>query len=137
MITSLRLILILVIVGVVIYGLYSYNMLPNLDGDSDDQSGGSYYSNYFSPWWRTYFTGPYAGTSSTTYDNLINWPYRSYWRTPLNYYNYWSYWRRPQYYNYWKRPYYYKRPVYRPYVRDSVLGRRSRKRLFNFNPLRN
>lgn len=108
----------------------------DVDADSN-QEGGSLYSTYFSPWWRSYFNGPYAGTSSTTYDTLVNWPYKSYWRTPLNYYNYWSYWRRPQYHNYWKRPYYYRRPVQRPFVRDSVLGRRSRKRVFNFNPIRN
>jgi len=106
-------------------------------GDEEDQEGGSLYSTYFSPWWRSYFSGPYAGTSATTYDVLMNWPYRSYWKTPMNYYNYWSYWRRPQYYNYWKRPYYFRRPVYRPYVRDSILGRRSRKRVYNFNPIRN
>jgi hypothetical protein len=93
------------------------------------QSGGNQnldYSAYFTPWWRQYYSSPIYGTSATALDNtVLNWPF-------MNYYNYYSYWRRPQYYNYWRKPYFYKRPVSRPYVRDSIMGRRARLRRFDF-----
>ncbi len=100
--------------------------------NNNQEGGATLYSAYFTPWWRQYYGGPYYGTG---YDELYNWPYYSYWRRPYDY-NYYSYWRRPHYYNYWRRPYYYRRPVQRPYVRDSIIGRRLRKKIPTYRRLR-
>lgn len=101
--------------------------VENFVNNANEAVGGdssTLYSTYFTPWWQSYF-GPYYGTSSTSYDQLLNWPYDSY-------YNYNSYWRRPLFYNYFRMPYYYRRKVYRPYVQDSIEGRRDRLQRFDF-----
>ena len=90
------------------------------------QGGALDYSAYFAPWWRQYYgSTPLYGTSSTSVDQYLV--------DPGSYYNWASYWRRPATYDYWRKPYYYERKVFRPYVQDSIPGRRLRKEYYKFD----
>lgn len=83
------------------------------------------YTAYFAPWWRQYYGAtPIYGTSATSVDQYMV--------DPGSYYNWASYWRRPATYDYWRKPYYYERKVFRPYLQDSIPGRRQRMERFKF-----
>lgn len=92
-----------------------------------NQSGGALdYTAYFAPWWRQYYGAtPLYGTSSTAVDQFLI--------DPGTTYNWNTYWENPTLYDYWRKPYYYARKVFRPYLQDSIPGRRLRKQFYHFH----
>jgi len=107
------------------YGNMATDFNRSQEGGTD--GGGTLdYSAYFAPWSRQYYGAtPLYGTSATAVDQFLI--------DPGTYYNWNSYWRRPLQYNYWREPYYHERKVFRPYLQDSIPGRRLRKHFYNFD----
>lgn len=114
------------LIFIVLLGSGYGNMTPMYGGGSLQLKGGGLdYSAYFAPWWRQYYGAtPLYGTSATAVDQFLI--------DPGTYYNWNSYWRRPLQYNYWREPYYHERKVYRPYLQDSIPGRRLRMQFYDF-----
>lgn len=112
----------------ILFGKYGYNfdgVGGGMDYFSDLKGGSLDYTAYFAPWWRQYYGAtPLYGTSATAVDQFLI--------DPGTYYNWNSYWRRPLQYNYWREPYYHERKVFRPYLQDSIPGRRLRKEFYQF-----